>query len=371
MKEKKKIIAVVGTRPDAIKMCPLIAELRARDRFEVRVCATGQHRELLSSALSSFGIAPDYELGIMSEGQGLFDITERILAGMGELLDRERADFVMVHGDTASAFSSALAAFYKRIPVCHVEAGLRTHDLSSPFPEEFYRRAIALMASYHFAPTEAAVGNLLSEGIEEGRIFVTGNTVLDALKLTERENISHPLVDFAKEGRTILLTAHRRENQGEAMRSIFGAVLKVLKDFPDVRVIYPVHPSPAVRAVAEEMLSSHPRIALCDPLDVGLFHSLLSECYIILTDSGGVQEEALSLRRPVLVIRNTTERGEGVLSGGIRLVGTSEGSVYRGIRALLESRSLYYAMTQAKNPFGDGRASCRIADKMDTIAGCI
>ena len=371
MKKKKKIIAVVGTRPDAIKMCPLIAELREREGFEVRVCATGQHKELLSTALASFGVVPDYDMGIMSKGQGLFDITERVMTKMGELIERESPDYVMVHGDTASAFSAALAAFYKRVPVCHVEAGLRTYDLSSPFPEEFYRRAIALMASYHFAPTSVAGSNLLSEGIEEGRVFVTGNTVLDSLRFTEKENCSHPLIDFVQNSRMILLTAHRRENQGEAMRSIFSAVLRILDEFPEVKVVYPVHPSPAVRAVAREMLGSHPRIALCEPLDVSLFHSLLSRCYIALTDSGGVQEEAVSLHKPVLVIRNTTERGEGVLSGGIRLIGTSEGSVYRGIRTLLESRSLYYAMTQTKNPFGDGRASQRIADHIDNISGCI
>lgn len=371
MKKKKKIIAVVGTRPDAIKMCPLIAELRDREEFEVLVCATGQHRELLSSVFESFGIVPDLDMAVMSEGQGLFDVTARVLTGMEELLDRERADFVLVHGDTASAFSAALAAFYKRIPICHVEAGLRTYDLSSPFPEEFYRRAIALMASYHFAPTDAAGSNLLSEGVDESRVFVTGNTVLDSLKYTERENYSHPLMDFSENCRLILLTAHRRENQGDAMRSIFSAVLKILEDFPDVKVIYPVHPSPAVRSVAKEMLASHPRIALCGPLEVSVFHRLLSRCYLTLTDSGGIQEEAVSLRRPALVIRNTTERGEGVMSGGIRLVGTSEGSVYRGIRALLESKSLYYAMTRAKNPFGDGGASQRIADEMKNITKCI
>ena len=237
MQKKKKIIAVVGTRPDAIKMCPLILELKAREDLEVLVCATGQHRELLSTALASFGVLPDRELGIMTEGQGLFDITGRVLNEFGRLLDSERADYVMVHGDTASAFSAALAAFYKRIPICHIEAGLRTYDLSSPFPEEFYRRAIALMATYHFAPTDAAWSNLISEGIGEKNVFVTGNTVLDAISITEKENFSHPILDFAEGSRMILLTAHRRENQGDAMRSIFLAVLRILEDFPDVKVV--------------------------------------------------------------------------------------------------------------------------------------
>lgn len=369
--QKKKIIAVVGTRPDAIKMCPLIAELRTREDFEVKVCSTGQHRDLLASALASFGVIPECDLRIMSEGQRLSELTERILSSFSRLLEEERADYVLVHGDTASAFSTALAAFYKGIPVCHIEAGLRSRDIRSPFPEEFYRRAIALMASYHFAPTASAALNLSDEGIDTQRVFVTGNTVLDALHITEGEKFTHPLAEFAQNSRMILLTAHRRENQGEAMRSIFSAVLKILDEFEDVKVVYPVHPSPAVRAVAGEMLSSHPRIALCEPLEVSIFHRLLSQSYLAVTDSGGVQEEAVSLHKPVLVIRNTTERGEGVLSGGIRLVGTSEGSVYRGIRSLLESRSLYYAMTRAQNPFGDGRASERIADEMKKIAGCV
>ena len=365
--QKKKIIVVVGTRPDAIKMCPLIEELRARDDIETRVCATGQHRELLSSVLESFGIAPDYELCVMTDGQGLFEVTDRILMSFGELLEREKPDYVMVHGDTASAFASALAAFYKRIPICHVEAGLRTYDISSPFPEEFYRRAIGLMATYHFAPTEAAGRNLLSEGIDESRVLVTGNTVIDSLRFTEKQGGASPLLDFANEGRMILLTAHRRENQGKAMRRIFSAVLRILDEFPDVRVIYPVHPSPMVREVAAEIFSGHPRVILCEPLKVVDFHRLLSRCYLALTDSGGVQEEAVSLGRPVLVIRNTTERQEGLYSGGIRLVGTGEGSVYRGIRTLLTDPSLYYAMTRASSPFGNGGASKKIADAVESF----
>ena len=369
MERKKKILAVVGTRADAVKMCPLINELRGREELSVSVCSTGQHRELLNSVLDIFGVIPDYSLDIMAEGQDLFDITVRLLSALRGLLEDEAPDAVMVHGDTATAFSAALAAFYKRIPVCHVEAGLRTYDLSSPFPEEFYRQAIGLLASYHFAPTEAARGNLLSEGVAEECVFVTGNTVVDALAETvgRSGSIGNSLFDFASEGRLILLTAHRRENQGDAMRNIFSAVLRILEEYEDVRVIYPVHPSPAVRLVAEEFFSGHPRVRLCEPLGTLEFHRLLSLCYLTLTDSGGVQEEAVSLCRPALVIRNTTERTEGVLSGGIRLVGVGEGSVYRGIRALLDSPSLYYAMTRGASPFGSGGASEKIADIMEKI----
>lgn len=365
--KRKKIIAVVATRPDAIKMCPLISELRQREDIDLLVCSTGQHREMLTSALSSFGVTPDVELSIMTEGQSLFDITERVLSGFGKLLETEQPQLVVVHGDTASAFSAALGAFYKKIPVCHIEAGLRTYDMSSPFPEEFYRRVIGLIADYHFAPTVAAGSNLLAEGVEGDRVIVTGNTVVDALHLTANDTRKHPILDFAENSRTILLTAHRRENRGEAMRSIFSAVLRILDEFQDVRVVYPVHPAPEVRSLAEEYFSGQERVALCEPLGVVDFHKLLSRCYLVLTDSGGVQEEAVSLCRPTLVIRNTTERSEGVTSGGIRLVGTGEGSVYRGIRSLLENRALYYAMTRSDSPFGKGGASRTIADVIEKI----
>ena len=365
--KRKKIIAVVGTRPDAIKMCPLISELRGREDIDVVVCSTGQHRELLSSALSAFGITPDIELSVMTEGQSLSDITERVLSAFTELLEEERPDAVAVHGDTASAFSAALGAFYKKIPICHIEAGLRTYDMHSPFPEEFYRRAIGLIADYHFAPTEAAGRNLLFEGVETDKIAVTGNTVVDALRFTAELPWTHSLADFFENSRAILLTAHRRENRGEAMRSIFSAVLRILDEYPDVKVVYPVHPAPEIRTLAEEFFSGHDRVVLCQPLDVADFHKLLSHSYLVLTDSGGVQEEAVSVRKPVLVIRNTTERAEGVLSGGIRLVGTGEGSVYRGIRALLENKALYYAMTRSDSPFGRGGASQRIADVIEKI----
>ncbi|MBQ8849362.1 MAG: UDP-N-acetylglucosamine 2-epimerase (non-hydrolyzing) [Clostridia bacterium] len=365
--KKKKIMAVVGTRPDAVKMCPLINELRTREDISVSVCATGQHRELLSDVLDVFSVTPDYDLKIMRAGQDLFDITSGVMLGLRDIFARERPDAVLVHGDTTSAFAAALAAFYEKIPVCHVEAGLRTYDLTSPYPEEFNRRAIALMASHHFAPTETARQNLIFEGEADASVSVTGNTVVDALRDTVREEYEHPLLSWTKDSRLILLTAHRRENQGEAMRNIFLAVRRILDEYADVKVIYPVHPSPAVTEAAKEVLGDHPRVRLSAPLGVGDFHNFLSRSYLVLTDSGGVQEEAASMGKPTLVIRNTTERQEGILSGGMRLIGTGEGSVYRGVRTLLDNRALYYAMSRAKSPFGDGGASERISDIMEKI----
>lgn len=365
--KKKKIMAIVGTRPDAVKMCPLINELRKREELSVSVCSTGQHKELLASVLRIFDVTPDYDLDIMRDGQDLFDITLRVMEGLREIYERERPDTVLVHGDTTGSFAAALAAFYKKIPVCHVEAGLRTYDLTSPYPEEFNRRAISLMADYHFAPTDTAMENLLSEGVEDSKVSVTGNTVVDALSDTVRTDHYHPLLQWAEDSRLILLTAHRRENLGEAMKNIFLAVRRVLDEYEDVKVVYPVHPNPAVRELAEKMLGGHERLRISEPLGVRDFHNLISASYLVLTDSGGVQEEAVSLGRPTLVIRNTTERQEGVLSGGIRLVGTGEETVYRGIRALLDSKALYYAMSRARSPFGKGDASCRIADIVEKI----
>ena len=362
MENTKKIIAVIGTRPDGIKMCPLIKEMRGRKDIEVTVCATGQHRDLLDDVLETFGIIPDYDLGIMREGQDLFDITTLVMGGMRDIFIAEKPDGVLVHGDTTSAFASALAAFYLKIPVFHVEAGLRTYDIYSPYPEEFNRRAIGAMAQKHFAPTERARDNLLSEGIDRRDVSVTGNTVIDALRTTVSGEYSRPCLRHARGERTILLTAHRRENCGDAMRGIFSAVRRVAKERADVKIIYPMHPNPAIRKVAEDMLGTCKNISLCEPLGVGDFHKILSNCYLVLTDSGGVQEEASALGKPVLVLRNTTERVEGIESGGIRLAGTSEMSVYRGITKLLDDGALYYAMSVAKNPYGDGNASKRIAD---------
>ncbi len=367
MKDKKKIMVIVGTRPDGIKMCPLINELRGRGDFSVVVCSTGQHRELLKSVLDIFGVTPDYDLDIMKKGQDLFDITASVLKGAREILELERPDAVLVHGDTTSAFAAALAAFYKNIPVCHVEAGLRTYDISAPFPEEYNRRAISLMSAYHFAPTEVARKNLISDGIDAGSVSVTGNTVIDALTDTVRAGYKHPDLEWAKDSRLILLTVHRRESQGIAMRQIFAAIRRLLSEYPDIKIIYPVHPNPLISALVSELLSDCDRIRLCKPLEVGDFHNFLSECYLVLTDSGGIQEEAVALGKPALVVRNTTERQDGLLCGGIRLVGTGEGTVYRGVRELLENPALYSAMCRAENPYGRGDASKRIADIMKKI----
>ena len=367
MSDKKKIMAIVGTRPDAVKMCPLINELKKREDFSVVVCATGQHRELLSGVLDIFGVTPDYDLQIMQTEQDLFDITSRVMWGVKETLEAERPDAILVHGDTTSAFGAALAAFYKKIPICHVEAGLRTYDIKAPFPEEYNRRAIGLMAAYHFAPTESAEKNLISEGVDEFSVSVTGNTVIDALSKTVKTGYSHPDLEWAKGSRLILLTVHRRESRGTAMRAIFSAVRKILEEYPDVKALYPIHPTPLISELAGEILGDCQRLRICKPLEVTDFHNFLSECYLALTDSGGIQEEAAALGKPALVVRNTTEREDGLMSGGIRLVGTTEGSVYRGIRELLENRALYYAMSHAKNPYGAGNASRNIADIMKRI----
>jgi len=367
MKAKKKVMTIVGTRPDAIKMCPLINELKSRGDFEVVVCATGQHRELLTEALKVFSVDPDYDLKIMRNSQDLFDITQAVLSGMKDIMDREHPDVLLVHGDTTGAFAAALAAFYKKIPVCHVEAGLRTYDIDAPFPEEYNRRAIALVSSYHFAPTENARWNLISEGIDDYSVSVTGNTVIDALRNTVSDCYRHPELEWARGSRLILMTAHRRENQGRALENIFSAVRRIISEREDVKVIYPVHPNPLISELAADSLGACERIHLCPPLDAVAFHNILSACYFVLTDSGGIQEEAAALGKPVLVARNTTERQEGLLSGGMRLVGTSEGTVYRGLRELLDNRGLYYAMARAKNPYGDGNASRCISDIMRKI----
>ena len=367
MKKVKNLIAVVGTRPDGIKMCPLIKELEGREGIKVTVCATGQHRDLLSDVLDTFGIVPDYDLGIMREGQDLFDITSEVMLGMKKIFTSDPPDGVLVHGDTTTAFASALAAFYLKIPVYHVEAGLRTYDMYSPYPEEFNRRAISLLADKHFAPTERAKGNLLSEGIDRGSVSVTGNTVVDALRSTVGTEYAKAEIYPVRGERVILLTSHRRENFGEAMRGIFAAVRRIAEERGNVKIIYPVHPNPAVREFAESMLGDCRGVFLCAPLGVEEFHKILATCYLVLTDSGGVQEEAAALGKPVLVLRNTTERAEGVEAGGIRLVGTTETTVYRGVCRLLDDRALYYAMSVAKNPYGDGNASKRIADTVERI----
>lgn len=355
-------MAVLGTRPEAIKMCPVIIELKKRKNVDLYVCITGQHREMLRSVLDIFGVRADCDLDIMKEGQSLADITKAVLDGVSEVLEREKPDVVLVHGDTTTAFAASLACFYKKIPVGHVEAGLRTYDVYSPYPEEFNRRAIDITARYLFAPTKLSAENLLREGADESSIFVTGNTAIDALRLTVREEYSSPITEAAAGKRIILLTAHRRESHGEALRGIFRAVRRIADESDDVMIVYPVHPNPVVRTAAEEILSGHERIMLTEPLDVIAFHNLMAKSFFIMTDSGGIQEEAPSLGKPVLVLRDVTERPEGVSAGTLRIVGTDEKSVYLACKNLLCNDAEYAEMSSAENPYGDGKASKRIAD---------
>ena len=360
----KKILAVYGTRPEAIKMCPLILELKKHPCFHVCALSAGQHGEMLSSVTEFFGVTPDYSLSVMAKGQTLFDITEKILCGVRGVLEKEKFDLVLVHGDTTTAFAAALAAFYAHVPVGHVEAGLRTHDLYSPYPEEFNRVAIDALSEYCFAPTERAAAVLLAEGKAQARIFLTGNTGIDAFRYTVRSDFSHAALDFAHDKKLMLITAHRRENLA-AMRDIFKGISRALEKFPEVRAVYPVHPNPAVRAAAEEAFGADARVSLIAPLDVFDFHNLLARAHIVLTDSGGVQEEAPHFGVPVLVMRNTTERQEGAELGTSRLIGTGEESVYAGICSVLGDAEVYMRMARAADPYGDGHACERIADILE------
>ncbi len=358
----KTIMLVFGTRPEAIKMCPLVKELKSRSDVKTVVCVTGQHRQMLDQVLSAFSVVPDYDLSIMREKQTLFDITTDILNSIGTVLDEVKPDIVLVHGDTSTTFAAALACYYKQIPVGHVEAGLRTYNIYSPYPEEFNRQAVSLLAKYNFAPTETARQNLLREGKPADTIFVTGNTVIDALKTTVCEDFSHPELDWAKGSRLILITAHRRENLGEPMHHMFRAIRRVLDKYDDVMAIYPIHMNPTVREAAQMELAGCKKLHIIDPLDVITFHNIMARSYLIITDSGGMQEEAPSLGKPVLVMRNTTERPEGITAGTLKLVGTDEERIYESFRLLLDSRSEYDKMANAVNPYGDGKACIRIAD---------
>lgn len=363
----KKVMLVFGTRPEAIKMCPLVKELKKSDRIETVVCVTGQHREMLRQVLDIFEVEPDYDLAIMKQGQDLFDITAAVLKGMREVLKEVRPDVVLVHGDTTTAYASALAAFYLQIPVGHVEAGLRTYDLASPYPEEFNRQGIGLIAAYHFAPTETARLHLLQEGKKDETITVTGNTGIDALFTTVKGGFSHPILEWAKGSRLMIITAHRRENLGEAMHSMFRAIRRIVEEFEDVKAVYPIHLNPLVRQAAAEELEGCDRIRLIEPLDVYEFHNFLNASYLILTDSGGIQEEAPALGKPVLVMRDTTERPEGVEAGTLLLTGTGEEGIYAACKNLLENSSLYEKMSQAANPYGDGKASMRIRSVLERL----
>jgi UDP-N-acetylglucosamine 2-epimerase (non-hydrolysing) len=357
-----KIMIVFGTRPEAIKMCPLVKELRKRRDAEVVVCVTGQHKEQLQQVLDVFRVVPDYNLRIMTARQTLFDITQAVLDEIREVLEQEKPDAVLVHGDTTTAFSAAVAAFYMKIPVGHVEAGLRTRDLAEPFPEEFNRQAVDVIAKWHFAPTKCAQMNLICERKLPSTIWVTGNTGIDALRTTVTGDFRNPDLYWVNESRMVLLTAHRRENQGERMRGMFRAIRRAVDEHADVKVIYPVHLNPDVTRVAWEELGGHERIRLREPMDVITFHNLMARSYLILTDSGGIQEEAPGLGKPVLVLREKTERPEGIAAGTLKLAGTGEEQVYREFTRLLDDREAYEEMAHAVNPYGDGHASERIVD---------
>ncbi|MBR4296249.1 MAG: UDP-N-acetylglucosamine 2-epimerase (non-hydrolyzing) [Clostridia bacterium] len=358
----KKIMLVFGTRPEAIKMCPLVKELQSREGVQTYVCITGQHREMLKMVLDTFGIVPDCDLSIMKDKQTLFDITTGILEKIKVVLEREKPDVVLVHGDTSTTFVSALACFYMGIPVGHVEAGLRTFNILSPFPEEFNRRSVSIISKYDFAPTELARKNLLAEGKDSSQIYVTGNTAIDALKTTVREDYTHPELDWASDSRLILITAHRRENLGNPMHNMFRAIRRIIDEHPDIKAIYPIHMNPLVREAAEKYLSGSDRIKIIEPLDVIDFHNFMAKSYMILTDSGGIQEEAPALGKPVLVMRDTTERPEGIDAGTLKLVGTDEEVIYNNFKLLIEDREEYLKMSRASNPYGDGHACEKIAN---------
>ncbi len=361
----KKVMLVFGTRPEAIKMCPLVNELKRRSGIRTLVCVTGQHRQMLDQVLEAFAVVPDYDLSIMKERQTLFDVTTNILNRIREVLESEHPDVVLVHGDTSTTFVTALACFYLQIPVGHVEAGLRTYNIYSPYPEEFNRQAVSIISSWHFAPTELSKQNLLKEGKAENTIYVTGNTAIDALKTTVRKDYTHPELTWAAGSRLILITAHRRENLGEPMKHMFRAIRRVCDEHPDIKAIYPIHMNPAVRETADAILGGDERIRIIEPLDVLDFHNFLARSYLVLTDSGGIQEEAPSLGKPVLVMRDTTERPEGIRAGTLKLTGTDEEVIYENFRLLLEEPAEYEKMSTASNPYGDGFASRRIADILE------
>jgi len=361
----KTIMLVFGTRPEAIKMCPLVNELKTRENIKTVVCVTGQHRQMLDMVLDTFNVVPDYDLSIMKAGQTLFDITTNILNRIRDVLDEVKPDVVLVHGDTSTTFVTALACFYKQIAIGHVEAGLRTYNIYSPYPEEFNRQAVSIISKYNFAPTELSKANLIKEGKDESTIYITGNTAIDALKTTVRDDYTHPELEWAKDSRLIMITAHRRENLGEPMHHMFRAIRRVMDEHSDVKAIYPIHMNPVVRQAADEELGGCDRIHIIEPLEVLDFHNFLARSFMILTDSGGIQEEAPSLGKPVLVMRDTTERQEGIKAGTLKLVGTDEQVIYENFKLLLEDQTAYDLMSKASNPYGDGLACKRIADILD------
>lgn len=368
---RRKVMLIFGTRPEAIKMCPLVNILKGRtEDFDVVVTVTGQHREMLQQVLDVFGVVPDHDLKVMRTDQTLFDVTSDVLTRLKPILE-ERPSAVLVHGDTTTSFAAALACFYLQISVGHVEAGLRTHDINSPWPEEFNRQAVDIITHWYFAPTEILRQNLLDEGKPAGRIWVTGNTGVDALRTTVRESYSNPELEWAKGSRLILITAHRRENLGEPMHRMFRAIRRVMEEHPDIKAICPIHMNPKVRAAAHAELDGFDRLRIIEPLDVLDFHNFMAHSYLVLTDSGGIQEEAPSLGKPVLVMRDATERPEGVAAGTLKLVGTDEDVIYREFSRLLSDPDAYAEMSHASNPYGDGHASERIADVLAEISDSI
>jgi len=358
----KTVMLVFGTRPEAIKMCPLVKELKTRSNLKTLVCVTGQHREMLDQVLKTFEVVPDYDLSIMKQKQTLFDVTCNILTSIKPVLEEVKPDVVLVHGDTSTTFATALACFYLQIPVGHVEAGLRTYDIYSPYPEEFNRQAVSIISQYNFAPTQMSKDNLLRAGYKEDSIYITGNTAIDALQTTVREDYTHPELDWAKDSCLIMITAHRRENLGQPMHNMFRAIRRIIDEHSDVKAIYPIHMNPVVREAAQQELGDCDRIHIIEPLDVLDFHNFLARSYLIITDSGGIQEEAPSLGKPVLVMRDTTERPEGIAAGTLKLVGTDEKVIYDAFKLLLNDKAEYEKMSKASNPYGDGLASKRIAD---------
>ena len=361
--EKIKVMSIFGTRPEAIKMAPLVKELERRKEIESIVCVTAQHRQMLDQVLETFNIKPDYDLNIMKQGQSLSEITSRALTGLESVIKDVKPDIVLVHGDTTTTFAGALAAFYNQVAIGHVEAGLRTYDKYSPFPEEMNRQMVDCMTDLYFAPTTVSKENLLKEDIQEEKIFVTGNTAIDAMSTTVKNDYTHPELEWIKPNeKMILLTAHRRENLGEPMRHIFKAIRRIVDEFDDVKVIYPIHLNPLVRSVANEVFAGCDKVKLIEPLEVFDFHNFQNKSYIILTDSGGIQEEAPSLGKPVLVLRDTTERPEGISAGTLKLVGTDEETIYNETKKLLTDNKEYEKMSHASNPYGDGHASERIVD---------
>lgn len=361
----KKVMLVFGTRPEAIKMCPLVNELKTRKSIETIVCVTGQHRQMLDQVLNRFDVVPNFDLSIMKQGQTLFDITTGILDKIKEVLEKVKPDVVLVHGDTSTTFVTALACFYLRIPVGHVEAGLRTYNIYSPYPEEFNRQAVGIISQYNFAPTQMAAANLIKEGKDSAKIFITGNTVIDAMQHTVREDYTHPELDWVGEGKLIFITAHRRENLGEPMHNMFRAIRRVLDEHPECKAVYPIHMNPVVRKAADEELAGCDRIHIIEPIEVSDCHNFEARSYLCLTDSGGIQEECPSYGVPVLVMRDTTERPEGVEAGTLKLVGTDEENIYKSFKLLLEDKIEYEKMANACNPYGDGHACERIADILE------